>query len=82
MTLDDALKGIEKCIYMLEFEYDGRIGNIDPCYNTKAKRVEYLLYFDGYEVEVYNMIDVANTPFIDGKTFTEAFDDIHDLDWA
>lgn len=82
MTLKVALEGIKKCIYQLEFEYDGRIGDIDPCYNPEKSRVEYLLYFDGYEVKVYNMDDVANTPFIDGKTLTEAFDSLKDLDWT
>lgn len=82
MTLKEALEGIKKCIYQLEFEYDGRTGDIDPCYNPEKSRVEYLLYFDGYEVKVYNMDDVVNTPFIDGKSFTEAFDSLKDLDWA
>lgn len=70
MTLKEVLDKINFGAQMFNFEYDGRIGNIDPYFSNKENRETFLLYFDHYEVKVYSIKDVADTPFIDGKTLT------------
>ena len=77
----DAIKNrLKQCVTLLEFIYNGKHGNIDP-YRTPEKGLHFLLYFDGYEKMVYDIEDVINTPFIEGKTLSEVFDQIDITDW-
>lgn len=82
MTLKEVLDKINFGAQMFNFEYNGRIGNIDPYFSNKENRETFLLYFDHYEVKVYSIKDVADTPFIDGKTLTEAFDGLTGIKWT
>lgn len=71
MNADKIRDRISECVTLFGFEFNGKEGNIDPCYNPNNKITEYLLYFDGNEKTVYNIEDVMNTPFIDGFSLNE-----------
>ena len=81
MNADRIENRIAECATLFGFEYNGKDGNVDPCYNSKNDRVEYLLFFDGSEQTVYDIKSVMNTPFIAGKTLTEVADKIVITDW-
>ncbi len=72
---------IEDCVTLFGFEYNGIEGNVDPYYLPEEKRQEYLLYFNGEEQTAFDIEDVMNTPFIDGKTLSEVADKIEITEW-
>lgn len=67
-------KLIQDASDLIEFEYDGRYGNIDPYYIPETKSIEYLLYFDGIEKIVNSIDEVMNTHFIEGKCLNDIFE--------
>ncbi len=81
MTADKIKARIAEMCTLFGFEYNGKDGNVDPYYLHKTKTKEFLLYFNGEEQTVYNIDDVMNTPFIDGKTLTEVANDIEIVEW-
>lgn len=68
-------------VTLFGFEYNGKDGNVDPYYSDKLKTDSFLLYYDGTEQTVYNLDDVMNTPFIEGKTLNEVADQIEITEW-
>ena len=56
---------IENCT-LFEFEYNGKIGNVDPYWS--AGKDCYLLFFDGHEQIVHTFDEVLHTPFIEEHT--------------
>lgn len=81
MTADKIKGRISECATLFGFEYLGKDGNVDPYYIPENKTHEYLLYFDGEEQTVYNLEDVMNTPFIDGKALSEVAEKIIITEW-
>ena len=81
MTADKIKTRIGEMCTLFAFEYDGKDGNVDPCYSPVTKQDNFLLYYDGNEQTVHNIDDVMNTPFIDGKTLTEIADKIEITEW-
>jgi hypothetical protein len=75
-TADDIKARIDSLCTLFGFEYNGKVGNVDPYSHT-----EFLLYFDGAEQTVTSIEDVMNTPFIDGFTLSELADQITITDW-
>lgn len=73
--MKDQIKNrLQECATLFEFDYHGKTGNIAPfCINGAY---EYLLFFDGEEKMVYDIDDVMNTPFFDGKSLAEISDEI------
>ena len=76
---------IKKCIgemsTLFGFEYNGKEGNVDPCYFPNTHMQEFLLFYDGNEQTVYSLDDVMCTPFIDGKTLSEVSEEIEVTEW-
>ncbi len=64
----EYLKGI---VCHVLFSYKGKNGCVDP-----FRRDLYCLCYDGKTTEVHNIDDVMNTPFIDGKSLNEVFDEL------
>lgn len=79
--MKDKIKNrLQECATLFEFDYHGKTGNIDPYY-IKEGVCEYLLFFDGEETMIYNIDDVMNTPFFDGKSLAEISDEIEIDSW-
>ena len=70
MTKKQIRTLIEQCASIIEFEYDGKYGNIDPCY-SRNEGFLCLLYFDNYEIMTHSVDEAIKTPFIDGKSLNE-----------
>lgn len=81
MMADKIKARIAEMCTLFGFEYNGKDGNVDPYCIRKTQKNEFLLYFNGEEQTVYNIDDVMNTPFIDGKTLTEVADEIEITEW-
>ena len=72
---------ISDCVTLFGFEYNNKNGNVDPYYIPDKKSYEYLLFYDGEEITVYDIDDVMNTPFIDGHTLNELAEKITITEW-
>ena len=72
---------INQCATLFGFVFNGKDGNVDPYYIPETNSIEFLLYFDGDEQTVYDIEDVMNTPFIEGKTLAEVADQIRITEW-
>ena len=81
MKAETIRNRINECITLFGFEYEGKGGNVDPCFIPEKKGYEYLLYFDGEEQTVYDIDSVMNTPFIRGKTLNEVANEIEITEW-
>ena len=81
MTARKIKARIGEICTLLGFEYNGKNGNVDPCYIPETKKNEFLLFFDGKEQVVNNLDDVMGTPFIAGHTLTELADEIKITEW-
>lgn len=81
MNADKIKARISEMCTLFAFEYDGKDGNVDPYYLPETKQNEFLLFFNGDEQIVYDIEDVMNTPFIDGKTLSEVADKIEITEW-
>lgn len=81
MTCEKIKNRIEQCATLFGFEYNGKEGNIDPYYIPKTKSNEYLLFFDGTETIVKTIDEVMNTPFVDGKSIKDIYDQIIITEW-
>ncbi len=80
-TVEGIRARISEMITLFGFEYNGKIGNVDPCYDFDKEQPDILLYFDGEERIVHSIEDVMSSPFIDGKTLAEVAEDIEITDW-
>lgn len=80
MTINEIRNIISEGMQMFSFKYNGKWGDVDPCYIPESKSQEYLLFFDDKEQIVYDLDAVMNTRFIDGKSLTEIADKITDID--
>ena len=65
---------------LFEFTYNGKDGNIDPCYSPE-KGNEFLLFYDGKEQTVDSVEKAMSMPFIEGKSLNEIGDKITITDW-
>lgn len=74
-------KRIAECVTLFGFDYQGKSGGVDPYYIPETNSYEYLLFYDDFEVNVYNIDDVMNTPFINGKNLTELSDKVIITEW-
>lgn len=81
MNADKIKNRIDEMCTLFGFEYNGKEGNVDPCYSFSTKQNNFLLFFDGTEQTVHTIDDVMNTPFIDGKTLAEVADKIEITEW-
>ncbi len=81
MTAEKIKNRIAEMCTLFGFEYNGKVGNVDPCYNPDTKRNEFLLFFDGNEQEVYTIDEVMQTPLFDGKSLEEIANDIDIIEW-
>ena len=64
---------------LLEFEYQGRYGNIAHYYLLETKTHKYILYFEDEsktEILVDSLDKAMTTPFLDGKSLAEAAEQI------
>lgn len=80
-TAEKIRDRIAEMVTLFGFEYDGKDGNVDPCYDFQKQRPNILLYFDGTEQTVHDINAVMSTPFIGGKTLTEVADKIEITEW-
>ena len=78
MIADDLRTFIAKNGNMIEFEYNGYDGNIDPYYNPTDGH-SYLLYYNGYEILVHTIDEVMNTPFIDGYCLNDISEKLENI---
>ncbi len=81
MNAEKIKARINEMCTLFGFEYNGKEGNVDPCYSHSDKQYNFLLFFDGEEQIVHSIEDVMNTPFIDGKTLTEVAEKIEIIEW-
>lgn len=81
MNAEKIKQRIGKMVTLFGFVYKGKDGNVDPYYLPETKTKEFLLFFDGEEQTVYNIDDVMNTPFIEGKTLNDVADQIEITEW-
>lgn len=75
MHADTLRKRLTTLAHLLEFEMDGRYGNIDHYYLPDTRAHKYLLYFEGErttEILVDSLDEAMTTPFLDGKSLAEA----------
>ncbi len=75
MHADTLRKRLATLAHLLEFEMDGRYGNIDHYYLPDTRSHKYLLYFEGErttEILVDSLDEAMTTPFLDGKSHAEA----------
>jgi len=71
-TLYDKLKNrILECCTLVEFEYNGKIYNVDPFSES-----DFHIYADGDEFDVTSIDAVFNSPYIEGKSLSSVIDDI------
>lgn len=81
MNMIEAIKQtVVENATLFGFEYDGKQGNIDPCWTPDSGN-SFLLFFDKNEQTVYNIEDVLHTPFVNGKTLYEIRNQIELTDW-
>ena len=71
MNAETIKNRIDEMCTLFGFEYNGKEGNVDPCYDHIAKQNDFLLYFAGEEQTVHDIESVMNTPFIDGHSLNE-----------
>lgn len=76
MKAEDIKKKIAEIASLFGFEYNGKEGNVDPCYIAETNSYEFLLYYDGNEITVYDIDSVMKAPFIDGKSLNEVADSL------
>ena len=72
---------IAECVTLFGFEYQGKEGNVDPCFVHEENRYEYLLFFDGKEQKVFDIDSVMKTPFIMGRSLNEVAEKIQITEW-
>ncbi|MEG0485164.1 MAG: hypothetical protein RR576_06930 [Oscillospiraceae bacterium] len=71
MNIFDTIKNtIVDNSTLFGFEYNGKFGNIDPCYKPNLGDT-FLLFFDGREKTVCSFDEVMNEPFFSGKSLSE-----------
>lgn len=75
MTKKEFKRYIESLVSEIEFTYNGKDGCVDP-----LNRKSYYLIYDGESIEVHSIEEVMNTPYFDGKSLDEIFDDITDIE--
>lgn len=71
MTADKIKSRINEMCTLFGFEYQGKAGNVDPCYNPDTGKDEFMLYYDNKEQTVYDIEAVMQTPFIRGHSINE-----------
>lgn len=79
MKADKLREILARLPTLLEFEYQGRYGNIDHYYLPETKTHKYLLYFEDEsktEILVDSLDKAMTTPFLDGKSLAEAAEQI------
>lgn len=76
MSIQEVRDFIQSIASMLYFKYKGKDGHIDP-----YARNRILLWYNGKEQVVTSVDDAMNTPFIDGKSITQAFQDITNIEY-
>lgn len=79
MKADTLREILARLLTLLEFEYQGRYGNIDHYYLPETKTHKYLLYFEDEsktEILVDSLDKAMTTPFLDGKSPEEAAEQI------
>jgi hypothetical protein len=76
MTANQIKDTIQECATLFEFEYQGFYGNVDPYFHEDGS-FSFLLYFNGEETTVYNIDDVMNTTFINGKCLNEIAESLY-----
>lgn len=81
MTAEKIKQRIGEMVTLFGFVYNGKDGKVDPYYIPDKKTDAFLLYYDGEEQTVYNLDDVMNTPFIEGKTLNDVADQIEITEW-
>lgn len=80
MTAKKIADRIAEMCTLFGFEYGGKDGNVDP-YFLPPDKASFLLYFDGEEQTVHSIDAVMSTPFIDGKSLNELYDQIKIIEW-
>jgi hypothetical protein len=75
MTAKNIKARLAEMCTLFEFTYDGKDGNIDPCYSP-GKGNEFLLFYNGEEQTVDSVEKAMSTPFIKGKCLNEMYDKI------
>ena len=90
MTTKKIKARLAEMATLFEFTYDGKDGNIDPCYSPVRRDVprgeygkgnEFLLFYNGEEQTVDSVEKAMTTPFIEGKCLNEMYDKITITDW-
>ncbi len=71
MSLEDLRKAIESIATENYFGYKGKHGCVEPISSQ-----QFFLVYDGETTEVHSIDDIMNTPFIDGKSLNEVFDEL------
>lgn len=71
MTRNEFIKNVKSLATELFFSYKGKDGCVDP-----ESLSSFYLVFDGETTHVNSIEATMNTPFIDGKTLNEIFDDL------
>ncbi|MEG0897330.1 MAG: hypothetical protein RR867_09440 [Ruthenibacterium sp.] len=80
MTAQKIQTRIAEICTLFGFEYNGKVGNIDPYYLSEGQ-FEFLLFFDGEEKTVTSIDAVMNEPFFDGKSLNDIAEDITITEW-
>ncbi len=66
---------------LIEFEYDGKYGNIESYYIPSTHSSKYLLFYDNKEITLETAEQVLNTSFFNGKTLLDIAEKIEDFDY-
>lgn len=81
MNAEKIRSRISDCVTLFGFDYEEKSGGVDPYYLPETDSFEFLLFYGEDDITVYDIDDVMNTPFINGKTLSELSDKITITDW-
>lgn len=76
MKLNDLKTRIYSLVSHVLFDYSGKPCGVDPLNHS-----HYDMWYGDEAITVDSIDSVMTTPFFDGKSLTQIFDDIENLDY-
>lgn len=58
------------------FEYEGKDGYVDPCWNLQTEIPQIELFYNGTTRTAHSVEEALKTPFVCGKTLRQIGEDI------
>lgn len=71
---------IKQQFTLVSFTYKGKDGYVDPAF-VPPDHHNFILFYDGDDVEVHSVDEVFTAPFFDGKCLNDIADKIENVEW-